>query len=74
MRNPMATIATSAKAKEVLGWWEIFTEKLMIEGAIAETDVERERNVSLEDWHAETETLRISFLLWLLSCDVPTTV
>lgn len=49
MRNPMATIATSAKAKEVLGWWEIFTEKLMIEGAIAETDVERERNVSLED-------------------------
>lgn len=45
----MATIATPAKAKEVLGWWEIFTEKLMIEEAIAETDGERERNVSLED-------------------------
>lgn len=43
MRNPVATIAMLAKDKEVLGWWEILTEKLMIEGAIPECDAETER-------------------------------
>lgn len=47
MRNPVATIAMSAKDKEVLGWWEILTEKMMIEGAIHDCDAERD--VSLKD-------------------------
>lgn len=34
----MATIATAAKADKVLGWWEFFRGKMMIERATDEAD------------------------------------
>lgn len=55
MRNPVATIAMSAKDKEVLGWWEILTEKMMIEGAIPECNAKKEMSV----WKTDIQKLRL---------------
>lgn len=62
----MATIATAAKADKVLGWWEFFREKMMIEGATDEADTAglRGREVSVRQMcrHTQKESVSIFFL------------